>query len=268
MRNPRPDDGGTPGRERIAAPARAAVDGPALRLSAGLLVAGVVVSLLAGLFHPDSAPANDHAAAFADYARSNIWIGVHLGQFVGMALLIAGLLALVFALNVQVGAMAWAARFGAVCAMAALALYAALQAVDGVALKHAVDTWAAATGTDKAVRFAAAEDIRWLEWGLRSYQSVLLGLCLVLVGAVVAATARAPRLVGYLMGLSGLAYLVQSWVLGTEGFSAANNVPTLAGIVLVLVWTIWLLISAWHGSRGQQGKGSQGGTGRQQVAGS
>ena len=258
MRNPRPDDGGTPGRERIAAPARNAVDGPALRLSAGLLMAGVVVSLLAGLLHPDSAPANDHAAAFADYARSDLWIGVHLGQFIGMALLLAGLLALVFALNVHEGAMAWAARFGAVCAVAALALYAALQAVDGVALKHAVDAWAGANATDKAVRFAAAEDIRWLEWGLRSYQSVLLGVCLILVGAVVAATARVLRLVGYLMGLSGLAYLVQSWILATEGFSAANNVPTLTGIVLILVWTVWLLISAWRGPRGTGAKWGSG----------
>jgi hypothetical protein len=84
------DDGGTSGKAVLAAPARRAVDGPALKLTAALLVAGVVVSLLAGLFHPDAAPANDHAAAFAGYARSDIWTGVHLAQFVGMALLIAG----------------------------------------------------------------------------------------------------------------------------------------------------------------------------------
>jgi hypothetical protein len=229
-----------------------------LRLSAGLLVAGVAVSLLAGLLHPDSAPANDHPAAFAGYARSGIWIGVHLAQFVGMALLIAGLLALVYALDVQVGAMAWVARFGAVSAVAALALYAALQAVDGVALKHAVDAWVAAAGPEKAIRFAAAEDIRWLEWGLRSYQSALLGVGLVLIGAVVAATARVSRLTGYLMALSGLAYLVQSWVLGTEGFSPANTVPTLAGIILVPVWSVWLLIRAWRGKGGELAAGAPG----------
>lgn len=254
MRNRSADDGGTTGKAVLADPAAPSVDGPALRLSAGLLLAGVVVSLLSGLLHADSAPANDHSAAFAGYARSDIWIGVHLGQFVGMALLIAGLLALVVALNVRNGAMAWAARFGAVSAVAALALYAALQAVDGVALKHAVDAWAAASGADKAIRFAAAEDIRWLEWGLRSYQSVLLGAGLLLVGTVVAVTARLPRLIGYLMGLSGLAYLVQSWILGTQGFSAANNVPTLAGIVLIPVWTVWLLVHAWRGKPSQRGK--------------
>jgi hypothetical protein len=255
MKNRPGDDVGTPGS---AAPVQHAADVPVLRLAAGLLVAGVVLSLLAGLLHPDSAPANDHAAAFADYARSDIWIGVHLGQFAGMALLIAGLLAMVVALNVRDGAMGWVARFGAVFVVAALALYAALQAVDGVALKHAVDAWAsAAAGPEKAIRFAAAEDIRWLEWGLRSYQSVLLGVGLVLFGIVIAATDRVSRLIGYLMGLSGLAYLLQSWVVGTQGFSAANNLPTLAGIVLVPVWSVWLLVSGWRGQRGQRGKSGQ-----------
>jgi hypothetical protein len=69
-----------------------------------------------------------------------------------------------------------------------------------------------------------------------------------------AVTARVPRLIGYLMGLSGLAHLSQSWVLGTQGFSAANTVPTLAGIVLILGWTVWLLIRSWRG-KGRRGKG-------------
>jgi uncharacterized membrane protein YfcA len=48
-----------------------------------------------------------------------------------------------------------------------------------------------------------------------------------------------------LMGLSGLAYLAQGWVSGSEGFSAANQVPTLLGYVLILAWSVWLLILAW-----------------------
>jgi hypothetical protein len=48
------------------------------------------------------------------------------------------------------------------------------------------------------------------------------------------------------MGLSGLAYVAQGWVIGAEGFSAANTVPTLSGIVLTAVWSVWLLIFAWR----------------------
>jgi hypothetical protein len=59
-------------------------------------------------------------------------------------------------------------------------------------------------------------------------------------------TGRVPRPIGYLMALSGLAYIVQGWVIGSEGFSATNSTPTLVGIVATLVWSIWLLVSAWR----------------------
>ncbi len=81
---------------------------------------------------------------------------------------------------------------------------------------------------------------------MRSYHSFVFGLSLVLFGSVIAWTARTPRPIGYLMVLSGLAYAVQGWVLGSEGFSANNTIPTLAGYVLVLAWTIWILIFAWR----------------------
>ena len=218
-----------------------------LRLAATLAFAGFAVSVVAGLFHADAASANDHPATFAEYARSGIWTAAHLGQFAGMALLIAGLLVLLVVLKAPDGPMAWTARFGAVAAAAALALYAALQAVDGVALKHAVDAWAAAAEPEKTARFATAEGLRWLEWGMRSYQSFVLGAALVLTGAVVVGAGRVSRLIGYLMALSGLAYLAQGWIIGAEGFSSANAIPTLAGIVLILVWSVWLLVSAWFG---------------------
>jgi hypothetical protein len=235
---------------------------PELRLSATLFFAGVVVSLLSGFFHPGAASANDHPATFTEYAASDIWISVHLGRFAGMALLVAGLLVLPCALNVQHGPAAWTGRLGSAAAAAALALYGALQAVDGVALKHAVDAWAEAPDAEKAMRFAAAEDIRWMEWGVRSYQSFVLGIALILFGiaiTTVRSTVRAvPRPVGYLMALSGVAYLAQGWVIGTEGFSTSNELPTLAGIALVLAWTGWLQVIAWR-MKGRDG-GQRSGT--------
>jgi hypothetical protein len=223
------------------------IDRKALRLSAALLAVGFI--LFAGgtaLFHPGREPANNHRAAFAEYASSANWTTVHLSQFAAMAVIIAGLLGLYFALDVRTGNSAWVARLGAVSAAVALGLYGVLQAVDGVALKQAVDAWVSAPETEKAARFASAETIRWLEWGTRSYQSFMFGLTLILLGSAVALTARLPRPLGYLMALSGLAYIAQGWVLGSEGFSATSTFAILAGYVLILAWIAWLLVVAWR----------------------
>jgi len=214
------------------------------RLAASLILAGVLASIFAGVFHAESHDANDHVASFTAYANSGIWTAVHLGQFLGMALVCAGLVSLWAASGAQRHAMTWVARFGALAAAAALALYAALQAVDGVALKQAVDAWAAAPEPEKAARFATAEGIRWLEWGMRSYHSFLLGAALVLLGVVVVAMHRVPRIIGLLMALSGMGYLAQGWIIGETGFSGANSVPTLVAIVAIVAASVWLFITA------------------------
>jgi hypothetical protein len=183
---------------------------------------------------------------FARYASSASWTAVHLGQFVGMAVIIAGLVVLYFALDLRAGGAAWVARLGAVSAAITLGLYAVLQAVDGVALKQAVDAWVRAPEAEKAPRFASAETIRWLEWGARSYQCFMLGLTLILLGSAVALSARLPRAIGYLMGLSGVGYIVQGWVLGSEGFSGTDEFAILGGYVLILAWIIWLVVAAWR----------------------
>lgn len=221
-------------------------DRESLRLSAILLVIGVLVSVLAGVFHPGQQNANNHPAAFAEYAASQQWTLIHLGQFVGMALFIAGLLVLPSALNIRARLPEWIGRFGAVTAGAALALYGANQAVDGVALKQAVEAWASAPATEKAARFATAEGIRWLEWGTRSYHAFVIGLALVLLGSVIVWTGRVARPIGYLMGASGLAYLAQGWIIGSKGFAAANTLPTLAADLLIVVWSVWLLTLGWR----------------------
>jgi hypothetical protein len=213
-----------------------------LRLSTTVLFAGVIVSMFSGFFHPDQVQANDHPAVFAEYAASHVWIAVHLGQFIGMAGIIAGLIAFPHALDAKSSR---SGRLGAVAAIVALSLYGVLQAVDGVALKHAVDSWASAPELEKPARFAGAETIRWLEWAVRSYQSYMLGIAFILTGTMIVRTQKITMFIGYLMGVSGLAYLAQGWIIGSEGFSPANSLPTLLGIVSILVWSIWLVVTAW-----------------------
>jgi hypothetical protein len=216
------------------------VERNSVRLAAVLLLAGVVVTAIAGFLHVEGADANDHQSIFAIYAASQSWTAVHLGQFIGMVIIIFGLVALFFALDVRSGVGVWLNRFALLSAGAALALYGVLQAVDGVGLKQAVNAWASADNGDKAARFAAAETVRWLEWAVRSYQSFVFGLALILFGAVIAAKGRVSRPIGYLMALSGLCYLAQGWIIGSSGFSSALQIPTLVGSGLILVWTGFL----------------------------
>ena len=220
------------------------VERDSVRLAAGLLLGGVLVSAIAGFLHPEGADANDHRTIFAIYATSQSWTAVHLGQFIGMVIITFGLVALFFALDVRSGVGLWLNRFALLSAGAAMALYGVLQAVDGVGLKQTVNAWALAENGDKAVRFAAAETARWLEWAVRSYHSYVFGLALILFGAAIAITGRVSRPIGYLMALSGLCYLAQGWIIGSSGFSSANQIPTLLGIGLILVWTVWLLVAA------------------------
>ncbi len=231
------------------------VDRSALRLAAGLQLFGALVYLISGILHPAREDANNHTAVFAEYAASTQWTAVHLGQFIGMAIIIAGLLVLYFALNLRTGMAAWIWRIGAMFAIVVLALYGVLQAVDGVALKHAVDAWANAPAADKPFRFASAETVRWLEWGTRSYESFVFGVTLLLFGVTIAWSARVSRVIGGLMILTGLAYIVQGLVIGADGFSAANSIPTLTGYATWLIWSIWLLVVAWR-MRSSAGQGA------------
>ena len=219
-----------------------------LRLSTTLVVIGEVLFALVTLFHPGREDPNNHPAVFAEYASSGSWIAVHFGQFVLMAVLLAGLLVLSFALNVRSGVLGWVGRFAAVSVVVALALYGVVQAVDGIANKHAVDAWSSAPEAEKAARFASAETMRWLEWGTSSYQTFMFALALILLATVIVWTARVPRPIGYLMGLAAIPYLVQSWVLGTEGFAISWLAGGLSvvGLPLMLAWSIWLLVFAWR----------------------
>lgn len=217
-----------------------------LRLSAIVLFLGELLFGVAGNLHPAHELANNHAAVFAEYAESTNWTLVHLGQFAGMLVIIAGLLVLVRALNIRSGMSGLIAQGAVVSAIVTLALYGILQAIDGVALKQVVDAWASAPQAEKAARFASAEAIRYLEWGGRSYQDFMLGITFILFALVIVSTARIPRLLGVLVGLTGIAYIAQCFVVGSEGFSVNNGIPTLIAYVVWLVWSIWLLIFAWR----------------------
>ncbi|HXI27651.1 MAG TPA: hypothetical protein VNG89_04495, partial [Vicinamibacterales bacterium] len=68
--------------------------------------------------------------------------------------------------------------------------------------------------------------------GMRSYENFALGLAVLLFAAAVVRTARMPRPIAFLMGLSGVTYLVQGWTAGSEGFSPAHTFAIVLAEVL------------------------------------
>lgn len=219
-----------------------------LRLPAWLLLVGQLLYIVVTQFHTGG-DANNHRVIFAEYARSEIWTAVHLAQFASMTILLAGLLALFVTLDAKRGRATWLGRFGAAMAAVTLALYGVLQAVDGVALKQAVNAWASAPDAEKSARFASAEAIRWIEWGARSYYDFALGLALLLCAASILRIALVPRAMAFLIGLTGLIYLAQGWIAGSEGFSPAQSAAIVLAWALSLVWMIWLVVLARGGAR-------------------
>src|SRR5262249_34883145 len=126
-----------------------------LRLSAILLGGGFIFFAVVNLLHPSGVDQNNHPVKSPQFGQRVARTPVHLGVFVGFAAVIAGLVVLVYALNLKGGMAELGVRVGSVSASVALALTAVRFAVDGVVLKRAVDAWVAAPDTEKAARFAS-----------------------------------------------------------------------------------------------------------------
>lgn len=215
-----------------------------LRLAGGLLLGGFVVFFVATRFHPSGAE-NDHPVIFAKYAASDPWVAVHFGQFAGVLLALGGFVVLARLLMAR-DQVAMLARWALGTTAATAAIWAVLQAVDGVALKQNVDAWAAASGSEQRLRFADAETVRWIEWGLQSYFRLLLGLTFVLVGVAVARTGVVARGLGPVAVLGGLLYMTVGVAVGHSGFEQPGG-PVIQ--LLFLTFAAGVLVSGLRRER-------------------
>ncbi len=175
---------------------------------------------------------------FAKYAASDAWVVVHFAQFVGVIIALGGFVVLYRALEIG-GEVPVLARCALGATVATAAVYAALQAVDGVTLKQNVNAWAAASGAEKSLRFADAETTRWTEWGLQSYFRLLLGLTLVLFGIAIARTGLVLKWIGWVGALGGVLYAAIGVAVHHTGFEQPGglliSIPLLSFMVGVLV---------------------------------
>jgi hypothetical protein len=66
---------------------------------------------------------------------------------------------------------------------------------------------------------------------------------LLLLAAALMRTAWAPKAMTYLSALSGVTFLVQGWVVGSEGFSQTQTIAIVAAYLLDLAWMTWLIVA-------------------------
>jgi hypothetical protein len=211
-----------------------------LTLSGVLLVVGFVVNGIQRMIWHPSGEEDDHEAIFTEYAASDAWVATHFAEFLLVLVALAGLLVLCHALWRETPYLALLAA-GAIVATAAV--WAVLQAVDGVTLKQAVDAWATAPGTDEATRFDDAETVRWTEWGIQSYFRLLLGVAFLLLGAAAVVSRLVPSWLGALLVIAGLLSLAVGFSVGYAGLE--SGFQDAVGIVLqfvVLAFIVGLLV--------------------------
>jgi hypothetical protein len=211
-----------------------------LRIGAVAFPLGLAVLLISTVLHPAREDPNNNPRVFAEYAADGDWITVHLGQLLGALVIVGALVAL--SASVGLGppsASAWA-RLATVSAAATAAAYGILQVVDGVALKWAVDAWVAASAVDKPAAFAAAQSVRWTEYGLNSLTYAMVGVTTALVGVALLVGDRFPRWLGIWAVGAGVAYVVKGLVVAYDGFAAS-----VSGLVALVLFGSWALVTAW-----------------------
>ena len=215
------------------------------RIGAVAAILGAIMLFVGTWLHPMSADPNDPVAAFTEYAADRIWVASHLTQFAGFAMIGVALLALGRTLGGEPRAEV-CVTIGAAGVATSVAVAAVLQAVDGVALKTMVDTWAAASAERKEAVFAAAFAVRQIEIGTASLFCLVLGLTTVCYGAALLSSDGYPRWLGAL-AFPGAAGLVAAGIAQAyTGFSSTAMALSMPASLALLGWMIAAGICMWR----------------------
>jgi hypothetical protein len=135
------------------------------------------------------------------------------------------------------------ATLGAAGAIASLAVASALQAVDGVAVKVMVDTWAT---TPDPASFSAAFGVRQVEVGLASVGSLLFGLTATVYGIALLIDGRLPRWIAVVAIVGGVPTAIAGVVMAYTGFSNQAMLAGMPADTLLLLWIIALGVYGWE----------------------
>ena len=214
------------------------------RIGAVAAIAGALTLFVGTFLHPMNADPNDPLAAFTEYAADRHWVASHLMQLFGVVLIVVALVFLSRLMSKGGGA-SWA-YLGVVGAGSSLSIAGATQAVDGIALKLMVDSWAAASAADKEVLFLATFAVRQIEIGLASILALLFGITVTIFGMALVSDRSFPKWLGCLAILGGIPVAVAGIVMAYTGFSDLAMTINLSGTSLALVWMIAVGVRMWR----------------------
>ena len=219
---------------------------PGSRIGPIAAISGAILLFVGTYLHPMDADPNVPLAAFTEYAADHHWVASHLMQLFGVLLMAAALTLL--SRRLADGPAAEWATLGMAGAIASAAVASALQAVDGVALKAMVDTWAATPDPGKTALFHAAVGVRQIEIGLASTASLLLGLTASIYGVALLIDRRLPKWLGALAIVGGVPTAIAGVLIAYTGFSALEMGINMPFSSLLLLWMIAMGIYGWRRS--------------------
>jgi hypothetical protein len=198
----------------------------------------MIIAIVSTTIHPSTEDPSNHPIVFAEYADDDSWIAVHIGQFAGGIMVFAGGFVVLFRLLVQSGSsiasiLAWIGLAVAIMTASAIAV---LQAVDGIALKMAVDSWVAAPPEEKAITFRVAEGIRSIEYGTNSIFRILQGTLAIIFGV---ATVKSKILSKWIGGAGVVIGAVTIYAGLEVAYLGFGGLTTMIGISTI-IYFIWV----------------------------
>ncbi|MDQ3562420.1 MAG: DUF4386 domain-containing protein [Thermoproteota archaeon] len=230
---------------------------PMLRMGSIAFFAGLAIAVVSTIgLHPTGTGEElmNNPFIFAVYAEDPLWIASHIGQFAGILLIFAGGFVALFRLLVKsesatASALAW---FGLVTAIITASTFTILQAVDGIALKIATDTWYAIPPGEeerKAIYLGVAEGLRWTEWGTQAYYRMLSGTVSLIFGVAIVKSVVLSRWIGAVGIAAGVVSIAAGVVVAYVGFSSARDPVADLSTFIFYPWLIILGIFMWRKTR-------------------
>src|SRR5918994_7013822 len=230
---------------------------PMLRMGSVAFLAGLVIALVSTLvFHPTGTGEElmNNPFIFGVYAEDPLWIASHIGQFAGILLIFAGGFVALHRLLVKsesatASALSW---LGLVTAIITASAFTILQAVDGIALKIAVNTWYAIPAGEeqrKAVYLGVAEGLRWTEWGTQAYYRMLWGAVSLIFGVAIVKSVVLRKWIGAIGIAAGVVTIASGVVMAYVGFSSARDLVADLSTLIFYPWLVILGVFMWRNTR-------------------